>query len=82
MIPVEKYRNLTQFKNKLFRYVDDRSVIPERILNVNYAHKRYDNGDDLYVTEYGLPFFTLLCPHNFLIDREWFQKNSIRLSGT
>jgi hypothetical protein len=82
MIPVEKYRHLTLFKEKLHRYVVDKEVIPERILNVNYAHKKYKNGDDLYATEYGLPFFTLLQPENYLTDRDWFQKNSSRLSGT
>ena len=82
MIPVEKYRHIASFKNKLNKYVRDKNVIPERILNVNYAHKKYDNGDDLYVTEYGLPFFNLLDPNNFLIDKEWFRNNSMRLSGS
>ena len=82
MITTTKYRHSTSFKNKLPKYVGDRNVIPERILNVYYAHKKYDNGDDLYVTEYGLPFFKLLSPHNFLSDKEWFQKHSTRLSGT
>jgi hypothetical protein len=82
MIPVEKYKHLTLFKNKIFTYVEDKTVIPERILNVNYAHKRFHNGDDLYVTEYGLPFFRLLRPENYLTDRDWFQNHSNRLSGT
>ena len=82
MIPVEKYRQIASFKNKLYKYVRDRNVIPERILNVNYAHKKYDNGDDLYVTEYGLPFFKLLDPNNFLMDKDWFRNNSMRLSGS
>ena len=81
-MPVEKYRLLTQFRNKLIKHVSDKNVKPERILNVNYAHKKFDNGADLYVTEYGLPFFSLLKPYNYLTDKAWFQKNSIRLSGT
>jgi hypothetical protein len=82
MIPVEKYRHIASFKKKLNKYERDKNVIPERILNVNYAHKKYENGDDLYVTQYGLPFIKLLDPNNFIRDKEWFRNNSIRLSGS
>ena len=82
MIPVEKYRHIATFKNKLHKYVPDKNVIPVRILNVNYAHQRYENGDDLYVTQYGLPYYKYLDPINFLNDKDWFRDNSIRLSGS
>jgi hypothetical protein len=82
MTPVDKYRHITSFKNKLHKYVRDSNVIPERILNVNYAHKKYENGDDLYVTQYGLPLIKLLDPNNFIRDNKWFRNNSIRLSGS
>ncbi len=82
MIPVERYRHIASFKNKLHKCVRDRNIIPERILNVNYAHKKFENGADLYVTQYGLPFYTLLDPNNYLNDKEWFRNNSIRLSGS
>lgn len=53
-----------------------------KILGIEYAHLRLGNEDDLYVTRYGLPFIENLNPKNFWADKEWFDKNSIRLSGT
>jgi hypothetical protein len=82
MYATDRYGTAISFLNRLHRYVPDRRVIPEKILNVNYAHKRFKNGDDLYVTSYGLPYFEHLDPHNFLTDDEWFENNSIRLSGS
>jgi hypothetical protein len=53
-----------------------------KIFDVEYAHLKLENNDDLYVTKYGLPFIEQLRPENFLTDKEWFSKNSLRLSGT
>ncbi|MBN2406347.1 MAG: hypothetical protein JXJ19_01510 [Elusimicrobia bacterium] len=53
-----------------------------KILGVEYAHLILDNGDDLYVTAYGLPFMENLRPENYWLDKEWFGKNSSKLSGT
>lgn len=53
-----------------------------RILEVDYAHLTLENGDDLYLTRYGLPFAGLLRPENFWLDQEWFRANSLRLEGT
>lgn len=50
------------------------------VFGVEYLHLRLPDGDDLYVTEYGLPFVGNLLPENVCTDREWFNKNSIRLS--
>lgn len=50
------------------------------IFGVKYLHLRLPNGDDLYVTEYGLPFVGNLLPENVWLDREWFAANSVRLS--
>ncbi len=50
------------------------------VFGVEYVHLRLPGGDDLYVTEYGLPFLGNLLPENVCTDREWFDKNSIRLS--
>jgi hypothetical protein len=82
MLAVEKYRHIASFRNMLGRYVRDREVVPERILNVNYAHFKYHNGDDLYVTEYGLPVYRYLDPNDFLNDKEWFRHHAVRLSGS
>ncbi|UCF96449.1 MAG: hypothetical protein JSV89_14875 [Spirochaetaceae bacterium] len=54
----------------------------EKILNVYYLHIKCDNDDDLYITQYGLPFFENLKPHNFLTDKSWYDGHSIRLSGS
>lgn len=54
----------------------------EKILDVYYLHIKCDNGDDLYVTRYGLPFVENLKPHNFLTDKSWYDSHSIRLSGS
>lgn len=53
-----------------------------KVLGVEYAHLKLNNEDDLYLTKHGLPFIEHLLPKNFLTDREWFNKNSARLSGT
>ncbi|MDP8218385.1 MAG: hypothetical protein P9M03_06645 [Candidatus Theseobacter exili] len=53
-----------------------------KILDVEYAHTKLENNDDLYVTGYGLPFIENLKPENFYTDKTWFRNNSVRLSGT
>jgi len=52
------------------------------VLGVDYLHLRLDDGSDLYVTEYGLPFTTHLLPENHWADRDWCAKNGVRLPGT
>ncbi|MFC1671988.1 hypothetical protein ACFL01_02510, partial [Planctomycetota bacterium] len=52
------------------------------ILGVPYVHLRLSDGADLYVTEHGLPFIENLKPENFLTDKDWFNRNSTKLSGT
>ena len=53
-----------------------------KILDVEYAHMKLQSEDDLYITKYGLPFLENLKPENFWTDKQWFNENSIRLSGT
>ncbi|MFH1414495.1 MAG: hypothetical protein ABIH89_00190 [Elusimicrobiota bacterium] len=53
-----------------------------RILDVEYAHLTLENKDDLYITKYGLSFIENLKPENFLLDKEWYNNNSTKLSGT
>jgi len=50
------------------------------VLGVRYAHFRAGL-DDLYLTQYGLPFRRQLQPDNFLTDRDWFHVNSQKLFG-
>lgn len=54
----------------------------EKILGVYYLHIKLQNGDDLYITKYGLPYIENLMPDSFFTDKEWYDKNSVRLSGT
>jgi len=82
MLTAEKSRHIASLRKSISKFIRDKNIVPERILNVNYAHKKFENGDDLYVTQYGLPFFKLLDPNNYLNDRDWFRINSIRLSGS
>jgi len=53
-----------------------------RVLGVEYTHLKFVNDDDLYLTRHGLPFIETLNPQNFVLDRKWFETNSVRLSGT
>lgn len=39
-----------------------------RVFGVEYQHLQLLNGDDLYFTEYGLPFIENLLPENFWTD--------------
>jgi len=54
----------------------------ERILDVDYAHLKLDSGDDLYVTEFGIPHIDILLPENYYYDKIWFMNNSSELAGT
>lgn len=53
-----------------------------KVMNVNYQHLSLPSGDDLYVTEHGLPFIENLLPENFWTDEHWFRSHSERLRGT
>jgi len=52
------------------------------VLGVKYLHLRVEDGTDLYVTEYGLPFTKCLMPENHWTDDAWMKKHSVRLPGT
>ncbi len=53
-----------------------------RILGVDYLHLLFEDGTDLYITLYGLPFARQLEPQNYWTDKEWFGRNSRKLHGT
>lgn len=53
-----------------------------RVFGVDYYHLSLPGGDDLYVTEHGLPFAENMLPENFWTDKEWFKKHSEKLRGT
>jgi hypothetical protein len=57
-------------------------TIKARVLGVDYYHLTLSGGDDLYITEYGLPFIENLLPENFWTDTNWFKNHSERLRGT
>jgi hypothetical protein len=52
------------------------------VLGVKYLHLRVEDGTDLYVTEYGLPFVKCLMPENHWADNAWMKAHSVRLPGT
>lgn len=52
------------------------------VFDVEYLHLRLEDGTDLYVTEWGLPFLLQLLPQNHWADKEWFSRNHETLPGT
>ena len=53
-----------------------------RVFGIDYHHLSLPDGDDLYVTEHGLPFIENLLPENFWTDKGWFKGHSEKLRGT
>ncbi len=49
------------------------------ILGVSYLQVHLPDGDDLYVTEYGMPFLGNLLPENLCKDRQWFDQHAVSL---
>ncbi len=52
------------------------------ILDLPYLHLKTAVGDDLYVTDSGMPFWRELLPRNFARDREWFNAVKVPLPGS
>jgi len=61
---------------------DKKSYDITKILDVEYAHLKLQNSDDIFITSLGLPFINNLKPENYWKDERWFKSNSTRLSGT
>jgi hypothetical protein len=57
------------------------NATPMRLLEVDYVHLPTNNGGDLYLTRFGLPFLEHLQLENWR-QAEWFDKNCERLRGT
>jgi len=53
-----------------------------RVMDVEYVHVALGNGDDLYLTGYGLPFAAQLMPDCHWTDEAWSRANRRRLAGT
>jgi len=51
------------------------------LLGVDYIHLKTEDGGDLYLTRFGLPFWKSLLPENWYA-REWFEAKRERLEGT
>jgi hypothetical protein len=51
------------------------------LLGVHYIHIKTSDGSDLYLTEYGLPFWEHLLPENWYAAG-WFEIKRKRLTGT
>ncbi len=52
------------------------------VLGVKYLHLRVEDGTDLYVTEFGLPYTKCLMPENHWADSAWMKEHGTRLPGT
>lgn len=53
-----------------------------KILDVPYLHLKTRIGDDLYLTDAGLPYLDDLLPDNFARDRNWFNSVKVPLPGS
>ena len=51
-------------------------------MGVEYVHLALEEGDDLYLTEYGLAFAAQLMPDCFWTDEAWSRSHRERLNGT
>ena len=51
------------------------------LLGVPYVHSKTDDGGDLYLTRFGVPFWEHLLPQNWYA-KEWFEAKRERLIGT
>ena len=56
--------------------------VPISVLGVDYLHIHLPDGDDVYLTDFGVPFAGNLLPERLWTDEEWRRKNSTALSGT
>jgi hypothetical protein len=52
------------------------------ILDLPYLHLKTAIGDDMYVTDSGMPFWRELLPRNFARDRQWFNAVKVPLPGS
>jgi len=52
------------------------------VFGVEYTHQTLPNGDELYLTGFGLPLQAFLQPQQFLCDQSWFLNHSKQLEGT
>src|SRR6478609_1535506 len=51
------------------------------LLDVSYSHLKTSDDGDLYLTQFGQPFWEHLLPENWYA-KEWFEANRERLVGT
>lgn len=51
------------------------------VFGVSYRHLVLPCGDELYITEFGVPFIDQLHPDSYWSDEQWFRANSQKLFG-
>lgn len=56
-------------------------AVPIHLLGVDYSHLKTKDGGDLYLTQFGRPFWRYLQPDNWY-EHDWFAANRQRLEGT
>jgi hypothetical protein len=57
------------------------SAEPVSLLGVDYSRLKTNDGGDLYLTRFGLPFLPQLAPENWYAP-DWFAAQRVRLKGT
>jgi hypothetical protein len=77
---------MTRERERTQEHRGDRRLFRARplitVLGVKYLHLRMEDGTDLYVTEYGLPFTKCLCRKTTGPMTEWMKEHSRPLPGT
>jgi hypothetical protein len=74
-------RNIKEILNTISQEVQVKSGSFKKILDVNYLHLELAQGDELFFTDYGIPFLENLLPDNFY-NNGWFNEHHERLSGS
>jgi len=79
-VPTSKPENVTP-DSELLRLPDMPQGTAMSLLGVDYFRLKTDDGGELFLTRFGLPFWKYLLPKNWYAH-EWFEANRERLEGT
>ncbi len=69
-----------EIPRELKKEIEQTKVV--EVLDLPYLHLKTSIGDDLYITDSGLPLWQKLLPQNFARDREWFNAVKVPLPGS
>jgi hypothetical protein len=79
-VPTSEPENVTP-DSELLRLPEMPPGTAMSLLGVDYFRLKTDDGGELFLTRFGLPFWKYLLPENWYAH-EWFEANRERLEGT